>query len=78
MTAELAQQRSDIQVGTGVRWSTSFDLENTFVARVFEHRPEPTDDSGLRALYARLAAEYEAEPTVPDHGGGLAEDRYQF
>ena len=47
-----------------------------------EVTPEPAapDDtaegSPVRALYARLAREYEAEPTVPDHGGGLPGDRF--
>ena len=34
------------------------------------------DESPLRAMYQRLAAEYELEPTVPDHGGGVKGDRY--
>lgn len=27
-------------------------------------------------MYERLAREYEAEPTVPDRGGGVSGDRY--
>lgn len=30
---------------------------------------------GVRAMYARLAHEYQAEPTVPDCGGGVIDDR---
>jgi len=36
------------------------------------------EEGGVRALYARLAKEYEAEPIVPDRGGGLPEDRYSL
>lgn len=30
----------------------------------------------MRAMYARLAAQYRARPTVPDRGGGVEGDRY--
>jgi hypothetical protein len=34
------------------------------------------EESGVRALYKRLAREYEKHPIVPDHGGGVPGDRY--
>lgn len=34
------------------------------------------EEGGVRAMYKRLAAEYDARPTVPDHGGGVPGDRY--
>jgi len=37
--------------------------------------PEP--DGPVRAMYTRLAADHEAEPTVPDHGGGVPGDRLE-
>lgn len=35
-------------------------------------------ETGVRAMYKRLAREYEARPIVPDHGGGVKGDRYPF
>jgi hypothetical protein len=36
------------------------------------------DDAGVRAMYARLAAAHNAEPTVPDLGGGVSGDLYDL
>lgn len=33
-------------------------------------------ETGVRAMYARLASAYRARPTVPDHGGGISGDKY--
>jgi hypothetical protein len=42
-------------------------------------RPDRDSEMAVRALYARLAREYEEkEPIVRDHGGGLPGDRYPF
>lgn len=38
----------------------------------------PGELTGVRALYRRLAAEYERQPTVPDRRGGVVGDRYPF
>ena len=43
--------------------------------------PETLDTeqlSPVRAMYARLAKQYDARPTVPDCGGGVKGDRYPF
>jgi hypothetical protein len=37
---------------------------------------QPGQESPVRAMYARLAGEYENEPTVPDRRGGVVGDRY--
>jgi hypothetical protein len=39
---------------------------------------EGFDDEGVRAMYKRLARAYEAEPTVPDCGGGVPGDLYEL
>lgn len=36
------------------------------------------DQQPMRRLYARLAAEHEKMPTVPDHGGGVPGDRFDL
>ena len=61
------EQRSDFQFGPDVKWS---ELPVPFRPRV--------EDAGVRAMYARLARDYEAEPTVPDLGGGVPGDLYQL
>lgn len=38
----------------------------------------PTELTGVRALYRRLAAAYDEQPTVPDCRGGVVGDRYPF
>lgn len=34
------------------------------------------EDEPVRAMYRRMAAAYNAQPTVPDYGGGVPGDRY--
>lgn len=47
------------------------ELVNTLV-----HPSGGWPEEPVRAMYSRLAREYEAEPTVPDRGGGVVGDRY--
>ena len=47
------------------------------VERDLHYRPQHLPEIlGIRDTYARLARDYEAEPTVPDHDGGVPGDRY--
>lgn len=79
-TAELEQQHVNLQFGPNVMW---FDLGMTdprsaqwvVPDQVLVPRNRPT---GVRAMYARLAREYEMEPTVPDRRGGVAGDLFPF
>lgn len=73
-TADLGQQRSDLQFGPYVEWSESIVILS--MPPVGEARRSKVVEVGVRAMYARLASDYEAEPTVPDHGGGVPGDRY--
>jgi hypothetical protein len=60
------EQRSDLQFGPDVKWSEW----------VVPPSPITVEEDGVRAMYARLASEHRAEPTVPDLGGGVPGDRY--
>lgn len=70
-TAELEQQYI-VQFGPDVEWSESI-IESIAPVPPEVRRKEVV---GVRAMYARLAREYEAEPTVSDHGGGVPGDRF--
>ncbi|MGD0863755.1 MAG: hypothetical protein ABSA21_13540 [Candidatus Limnocylindrales bacterium] len=61
------EQRSDFQFGPYVVWSEFVPLWSIEVEEV-----------GVRAMYGRLAAAHDAEPTVPDLGGGVPGDLYQL
>lgn len=71
-TAELEQQHI-VQFGPDVKWFESI-IES--IAPVLPEARRSKEFVGVRAMYARLAREYEAEPTVPDHGGGVPGDRF--
>jgi hypothetical protein len=72
-TADREAQRTDLQFGPQVSWSES--VVSVWVLPTSD--AEPSDQSGgVRAMYARLARAYDAEPTVPDHRGGVPGDRF--
>jgi hypothetical protein len=76
-TAEAEQQRLDVQFG-GLFGSDTlavwFDSEPPSPTATPVALPDA--DSPVRAMYARLAEAYEAEPAVSDHGGGVQGDRF--
>jgi hypothetical protein len=83
-TADLGEQRSDLQFGAPVTWFERMEdwaavrAISEWAAETAPERETGTDDGPVRALYARLASNYEAERTVPDLGGGVPEDRYSL
>lgn len=73
--ADFEHQKIDLQFGPNVVWSESIDM--TWIVPNPVVAPEgPRPEPGVRAMYARLARAYEAEPMVPDHGGGVPGDRF--
>lgn len=73
-TAELEPQNIDLQFGPNVRWSKFVTLASVIDAPSASETAAPT--SGVRAMYARLAQSYDAEPTVPDRRGGVPGDLF--
>ena len=51
-------------------------LAATLIELRFQSHQKPRPVTGVRALYARLAAAYEAEPITPKRGCGAPGDRY--
>jgi hypothetical protein len=68
MVAGVEEQRNAFQFGPDVKW-----VELDAPARTMS-----AEEAGMRAMYARLARAHEAEPTVPDLGGGAPGDLYQL
>lgn len=73
-TAVVSEPGTWIQFGPRLEWSESFVTVSMTSAS--EARSSSDTGSGVRAMYARLASAYRAEPTVPDHGGGVSGDKY--
>jgi hypothetical protein len=68
MVVGVEEQRRAFQFGPDVNW-VELDAPAW---------PMSAEEAGVRAMYARLARAYEAEPTVPNRNGGAPGDLYQL
>ena len=74
-TADLDQQRTDLQFSPNVTW-VEFSSAVWAVGEEIEPAQNLPAETGVRALYARLAGAYESEPVVADRRGGVLGDPF--
>jgi hypothetical protein len=83
--ATVEQQHVDLQFGPNVLWMDVGEISTSARQLGLWRVPPgaieaPTDSPlrGVRAMYARLAQEYERELPVSDHRGGVEGDLFPF